>query len=72
MGTSRQVSYMMGEPLDHGGYDLTNAALQFAVVSDGCAHGDVCGINRRNAESDQLCGVDEQPSGDAFFQSVTT
>src|SRR6185369_13113235 len=58
--------------LNHGGYDLADAALQFAIVSDRRAHRDVGGIDWRNAERDELSSVDQEPSRDTFFEAVTT
>src|SRR5258705_2546414 len=56
--------------LNHGGDYLTNAALQFAVVSNRRAHGNVGGIDRRNAEGNQLGSIDQESSGNAFFQTM--
>ena len=45
--------------LNHSRHDLADAALEFAVVGDGRAHRDVGGIDWRNAECDELGGVDQ-------------
>src|ERR1700693_6056000 len=56
--------------LNHRGHDLADVALQLAIVGDGRAHGYVGGSDGRNTECDQLCGINQQASGDAFFQSM--
>src|SRR5258705_4246340 len=56
--------------LNHGGDYLTNAALQFAVVSNGRAHRHIGSVDRWNAEGNELCGVDQQSRGNAFFQAM--
>lgn len=43
--------------LDHCRHDLTDAALQLAIVGDGRAHRYLSGGDRWDAERDQLCGV---------------
>lgn len=38
--------------LNHRGDDLADAALQFAIVCDGCAHGGLGGSDGRNTQID--------------------
>src|SRR5262249_18441570 len=56
--------------LNYGSDDLTDAALQFAIVSDGGTHGDVRGVDGRDAECDQLCSVDQESRRNTFFKPV--
>src|ERR1041385_3500957 len=58
--------------LNHGGDDLADAALQFAIVSDRRAHRDVGGVYWRNAECDELGCVDQEPRRKTFFKTVAT
>jgi len=46
--------------LNHRRDDLADAALQFAVVGDGRAHCDFGGGDWRDAQGDQLCGIDQE------------
>src|SRR6185369_3810044 len=45
--------------LNHSCNNLPDAALELTVVGDGRAHRDVGGIDWRNAECDELGGVDQ-------------
>src|SRR5712691_1811329 len=56
--------------LNHRGNDLAYAALQLAIVGDWRTHGYVGSGDRRDTERDQLCGVNQQAGGNAFFQPV--
>src|SRR6478735_6392080 len=56
--------------LDDCRHDLTDRALQFAVIGDRRADRYLGRGDRFDSLGDHLGGVDEETCGDAFFQAV--
>src|SRR6185437_14257481 len=55
----RSLRLCVKQNLNNGRHDLADAALEFAVVGNGRAHRHVGSIDWRNAECDELCGVNQ-------------
>ena len=53
-------------------HDLSNTPLQFTVVRDRGADGDLGGGDWRNSFGNHLRGIDQQSGRNAFFKAVTS
>ena len=60
------------ESSNDGCDNFLDAALEFAVVSDGRTERDLSGGGGRDAAGDELSGVNQEAGGDAFFQAMTS